>query len=193
MDEHNLPDTSHLRAGMTCTVRFRGPYDWNAVTEPITEPVTGVLEDTDGTLYLGISPIRDRSGTTSCMVAEVIDPAPPKKWPVGTRLTNGTHCAILAKIDDDCGDTIWFAYSGLRFDDCLWLTDDEVADWTPVEDERVTIDLSEFTTAELRNFYEFGEVRTDSGKNIHYLATHVFDDAVFAELNRRGEDPTVAH
>ena len=190
---NDTPDTSHLRAGMTCTVRFRGPYDWNTVTEPITKPVTGVLEDTDGTLYLGISPIRDRSGTTSCMVAEVIDPAPPKKWPVGTRLTDTIRCAILTETDS-CGDEVpWFVYAGIRPGERVWLSEADVADWTPVEDERVTIDLSEFTTAELRNFYEFGEVRTDSGKNIHYLATHVFDDAVFAELNRRGEDPTVAH
>ena len=128
---NSTPDTSHLKEGMSCTVRFRGPYDWNAVTEPITEPVTGVLEDTDGTLYLGISPIRDRSGTTSCMVAEVIDPAPPR--PVGTRLTDGMRCAIRTASESDGSYdlTPWFVYTVPHGD---WLTDTEVSDWVPVED-----------------------------------------------------------
>ena len=127
------PDTSHLKAGMTCTVRFRHPDDWYAMTEP----VTGVLlEDVYGILRLGREVIRFTDGTTSATVAEVVDPAPPKVWPVGTRLTDGTRCAILTGHDGG-GDTVpWFVYSGARFDELLWFTDDDVADWTPVEDSR---------------------------------------------------------
>ena len=127
------PDSSHLKEGMSCTIRFRHPDDWNKKTEP----VSGTLEDVFGGLMLGRSVIRRANGTTSETVAEVVNPAPPKQWPVGTRLTDGQVRAILT---NDGNDKRWFVYDGEGYglDEFgpTWRTDADVSNWTPVEDDR---------------------------------------------------------
>lgn len=145
------PDTSHLRAGMTCTIRFRHPGNWYSMTEP----VTGTLEDVLGSMHLGLAVVRHKDGSTNEEVAEVVDPVPPKRWPVGTRLTDGGREAILTD-EDDCHQ--WFTYAGpTDFSVGPWLADADVADWTPVEDDRPEVvdlpDGVELARDEARNLW----------------------------------------